>query len=68
MGTCGRHPVSLQHCSVPVAVGQEPDDTKKNLHSCNTGKFCNIFLRAAIPGIKGLLRYLAQREMGFELS
>lgn len=28
MDTCGRHPVSLQHCPVPVAVCQELDDTK----------------------------------------
>lgn len=65
--TCGRHPVSLQHCPVPVAVCQELDDTKKSAYF-HTGKFCNLFLRAAIPGIKGLRRYFDQREMGFELS
>lgn len=52
---------------MPVAVCQDLDDTKKSVYF-HTGKFCNIFLRAAIPGIKGLRRYFDQREMGFELS
>lgn len=66
-GYLWKAPSQAPHCSVPVAACQEPDDTKKSAYF-HTGKFCNIFLRVAIPGIKGLRRYFDQGEMGFELS